>query len=212
MMKYVSDAGFKYISIGFVDSKLFHGNSWESRIDQLNTLMEKYHLSCVQTHLPCYDLTLSSEITEDKTEEAIKRGIRATVMLGAKWGDMHLRSSFNYNFSESRARTDNKKHIDSYIETAAKCGAGIALENLPVFPDVPKWHLYSTHYEDIVSIADEFPQEHIGICWDFGHAHLAGLAQKQALSYIGNRLKITHIHDNFLKGDDHLIPGTGNSK
>ena len=58
-------------------------------------------------------------------------------------------------------------------------------------------------------IADKYAGDNIGICWDFGHAHLTGLDQVQALEYVGKRLKITHIHDNFYNNDHHIIPTIG---
>ncbi len=211
MMKYAAETGYKYISLGFGSSKIFHENDWENRIEKFCLLMKKYNLECVQTHLPYYDLRISSEIIDEKTETAIHRCIKATSMLGAGWTAMHLRSSFDHNFSEKRAYYDNMKCLEKYMKTAADAHVGIGLENLPIFPSAPQWRFYSSHYEDICGIADEFANNNIGICWDFGHAHLTRLDQVQALEYVGDRLKITHIHDNFQNNDDHLIPTIGNT-
>ena len=211
MMQYAKKAGYEYIALGFGSSKIFHEDNWEKRINELIAAMEKYRLKCVQTHLPYYDLRISSEIIDENTEKAIKRCIQATPMLGAKWTAMHMRSSYDHNFSESRAYSDNCKCLDDYLTVAQKEGAGIALENLPIFPGVPQWRFYSSHYEDICGIVDKYACGNIGICWDFGHAHLTKLDQNQALEYIGSRLKITHIHDNFGQDDNHLIPTVGNA-
>ncbi len=209
MMEYAEKAGYEYISLGFGSSKIFHEDNWENRISELSAAMDKYHLKCVQTHLPYYDLRIDSSIIDEDMEEAIRRCIKATAMLGAKWTAMHLRSAYDHNFSESRAYSDNCRCIEDYLTVARKAGAGIALENLPIFPGAPQWHFYSSHYEDICAIADKYKGDNMGICWDFGHAHITGLDGVQALEYVGDRLRITHIHDNFDKDDNHIIPTLG---
>ena len=49
-----------------------------------------------------------------------------------------------------------------------------------------------------------------GICWDFGHANMAKLDHLRALELVTPHLKVTHIHDNKGKGDDHFPPSFGN--
>ncbi|MBO5369797.1 MAG: sugar phosphate isomerase/epimerase [Clostridia bacterium] len=60
-----------------------------------------------------------------------------------------------------------------------------------------------------MELCDSFESENIGICWDFGHAHLASVDQLRGLQTVGKRLVCTHIHDNFGNGDDHLISVRG---
>ena len=50
----------------------------------------------------------------------------------------------------------------------------------------------------------------MGICWDFGHANLMGIDQREALRVMGKRLKATHVADNSGKLDDHILPFQGN--
>lgn len=44
---------------------------------------------------------------------------------------------------------------------------------------------------------------------DFGHAHINGLKQSEALAYVGSRLKVLHVNDNFAGDDIHLPPFVG---
>lgn len=212
-LKNAADAGFKYVSLGFGTSQIFYQDDWERRIEELKALLFQNGLTCIQTHLPCYNLLVSSETIDDAMEKAIHRCLKATSMLGAKWGAMHLRSSITCDYSRIRAKHDNCVCLESYLKTAVENNVGIALENLPFFPTQHFWRFYSMHYEDICELADEFSthpdDEHIGICWDFGHANLARLKQCEALKYIGKRLKITHMHDNFNCDDEHLVPMLG---
>lgn len=206
---YAKSAGFEYVSLGFGSSKAFHGDGWEKETLRIKSLLDKYGLKCVQTHLPYYSLKIDSSVIDEQFEIAIERCIRATAMLGGKCTAMHLRSAFDRDFSSSLAREDNIKAVRRYIKTAKDSGVVIALENLPIFPWDTTWRFYSYDYEELISLCDSFESENVKICWDFGHASLTGTDQKRALSLVEKRLVCTHIHDNFGNDDHHLIPGTG---
>ena len=109
---YVKKAGFKYVSMGFGSSKAdFIRDDWEDFVEHITNRLEENGLSCVQTHLPYYDLLLSSEILDDEMELAIKRCIRASAMLGAKVCVYHPRSSLTRDFSVKASLADNIKVI-----------------------------------------------------------------------------------------------------
>jgi len=48
-----------------------------------------------------------------------------------------------------------------------------------------------------------------GICWDFGHAHLARQDQVSSLKTIGTKLYALHVHDKRGLADEHLLPYFG---
>lgn len=92
------------------------------------------------------------------------------------------------------------------VEYASKQGVKLAVENMrPLFLEVPT-HRYCQTAEELCAVADETG---IGVCWDFGHANIAGLKQSEALAYVGKRLKLIHINDNTGIQDVHLLPWTG---
>lgn len=89
---------------------------------------------------------------------------------------------------------------------AAKHGVTLAVENMrPLFLAVPT-HRYCQTAEELCTVADEMG---IGVCWDFGHGHIAGLKQSEALAHIGKRLQMIHINDNHAMQDVHLLPWMG---
>ena len=209
MFRAASDAGFEYISLGFGSSKVFHENGWENEIERVKSLLIKYNLKCVQTHAPYYHLLISSEIADDEMETAIKRCITATGMLGADRIALHPRSSVNYNYSRQKSLEDNRKYVLDYLKTAEKDNVIICLENLPVFPGLTGGFFYSSDCEDLCELADSLNSKNVGICWDFGHAALTRTDQVQALKMIGDRLKCTHVHNNYGHEDDHFVPYLG---
>ena len=89
---------------------------------------------------------------------------------------------------------------------------GIAIENMA--DDIRRTYLRpsavycSTHLE-LADLIDSFHMDNVGACWDFGHANLMGLDQREALRYLGKRLKATHVADNSGMHDDHIMPFQG---
>lgn len=209
MFEYAKSAGFTDIALGFGSSRVFHEAGWEKEVERIGELLIKYNLRCVQTHLPYYDLRISSEQVDPVFEEAIKRCISASAELGAKVCAEHLRSAYDYNFTRKRAYEDNRKAFSEYLEVAEKKEIILGFENLPTFPLVWKWRFYSVDYDDLIEIVDSFKSKYAKICWDFGHAHLTSINQEIALRDIGSRLACTHIHNNFEKDDNHCLPSMG---
>ena len=209
MFKCAAEAGFRYVSLGFGSTKAFHKDDWKEVAPYIKSRLEENGLICVQTHLPYYDLRISSEILDEEMEEAIKRCIIASAELGAKVCVYHPRSSVAKDYSAKASLADNVKVITEYNKVAKKAGIGIALENLPIFPDIQHMRFYTYDYEDLCELVDAFEDDNISVCWDFGHAHLTRFDHAQGLRYVGKRLSCTHIHNNNRWDDDHNVPSVG---
>ena len=54
-------------------------------------------------------------------------------------------------------------------------------------------------------IEDETDELDVGICLDYGHAHLMGDVG-EAIEEVSGHLLTTHVHDNRRRADDHLPP------
>lgn len=209
-LAYAASAGFREVSISFGSTDLFTRPDYRSRIDQIRTLLDKNGLVCTQTHLPCYHLTVSSEITDEITELSIKRCIEESARLGAQWTAYHPRTAVNHGYSRTKSFADNRAILAEYLEVSEKYGTGIAVENMPLYPyTVPTYRFFGGGWEELCEICDLFHSDKIGICWDFGHAHTAALDQAVAIRDMGDRLKITHVHDNYKNGDHHQMPLMG---
>lgn len=209
LYSYAAKAGYTHVGISFGEEPVFLEENWQQSVLDLRKLLEKYGLQCVQTHLPYYYLKLSSDILLPDMETSILHCIEATKLLDAKYTAMHLRTAVDHDYSRSRSFEDNRKAIQTYLPVLEASNVVLALENLPIFPGDHKKRLYSWDYEDLCAIADSFSSDYVKICWDFGHAHLTGVDQVRALKMIGNKLVCTHIHNNFGKSDQHLVPTQG---
>lgn len=219
----MKNAGFDAVDIGLdgVDLGNADDRVWKKRIEEIGLLLEKNGLACAQAHLPFYDMFLSSEIPIEKNERAIKNAFCAMAALGAEWGAYHPRSStgFDYGshpmnksgfaYEREKALHDNREAIKGYLEYASKYGVGIAIENIPVFPDCPQYKFFSANPDDHLELADSLGSESVGVCWDFGHANLMDYDVCEVLKKFGKRIKILHVHNNYGDGDMHIAPSIG---
>lgn len=208
--QFASEGGFRHISVNFAPLMGKTESKWDCATEDILRILEENNLECVQSHPYYYDLRISSEIIEEKKEFAIKQAIRASGKIGAPWCALHPRTSISSGYADSKSFDDNRRYFFEYLEYAHKYNTGLAAENLPIFPDViPMMPFYSYSCEDLCNLVDSFKDERVGICWDFGHAHLVNMDQKVALRDIGERLKCTHVHNNFQDNDFHLTPDQG---
>lgn len=207
MLSYASAAGFSHVAISFGSTDVLMRNDYKERVEEIAVLLEKNKMSCIQTHLPCYHLLVDSDEVDEKIELAIKRGIEQSATLGAKWAAFHPRTAVNGGYDRTKSYRDNKEKLKEYLEYSEKSGVGIAVENMPLYPFTnPEWRFFGGGFEELCELCDDLNSEKIGICWDFGHAHTASIDQEKAFLVVGDRLKITHVHDNYRNGDHHQMP------
>lgn len=209
-LKKVKEAGFDGVDFCF-NGKLFEDGKDEEIVDTIKQNIENAGLFCAQVHLPWYDIFASSELYDDVIEKNIKMALKHMKTLGAKWGAFHPLSSSNFSYDRKRALKDNIEKIKGYLEVAEKYDVGIAVENLPVFPDCPQYKFFTSKVEDHIELIEKLDSEHIGVCWDFGHANLNMEDNDKAgtFSKICDKVKILHVNDNHGMEDRHLCPGIG---
>ena len=203
-------AGYKKASLGFSATRFFYEDGWEREVIRARKLLERYGLQCAETHLNYTDLKLSSEIPDPGTELAQERCVIATEMLGADWTAFHFRTAIHDNYSPRRSLEHNRPQLERLVRCAEAHHTGVAVENLSIFPDVYWMRFLGSDVEDLVWICQEIDSPSLGICFDFGHAHLMKHDLPKMVRTVGPWLRCTHIHDNYQLQDDHAIPTNGN--
>jgi len=99
-----------------------------------------------------------------------------------------------------RPASSTERILQAVTEAAAGVGVQVALEVL---------HARGANANALVTLLEEELDElDLGICFDFGHAHLDGDLH-EALEMVSGHLLTTHLHDNGGKTDDHLVPYAG---
>ncbi len=203
------NAGFRAAAVSLEQEDLAIPD-WKGHIVQIRDSMDAAGISCIQTHLWYYNILRSSESIDDETDECIRRSVEATAMLGAKWGALHPRAGHSYGYDIKREFQDNTKAVEKLLDTAARCGAGIAVENIPIFPDCPQYKFFTSNPKDHIAFVDQFDPELVGICWDTGHANLMPYDQATVIRSLGDRLKIVHLQNNGQRlCDEHAVPSVG---
>ena len=194
----------------------FSGDFFENVPRQVETICENLKaagLACAQVHLPTYGLFADSGSDDPEIENRIEQVLAAMPKLGASWAAEHVRSATNDGFNRERAMDDNIRWLKRLVGVAENYGVGIAVENLPTFPDRPDAPFFSSRIEDQCELIDAVNHPLVGACWDFGHAHLniqhKDKTQQELLLTLGSRLKLVHVHGNYATRDSHLPPAIG---
>jgi len=210
ILGYAASAGFHEISISFGSCPILADEELERDTDRIGNLLAGYGISCTQIHLPCYHLLVDAYKKEETIEKAMCQYLQAGAALGAAWGAFHPRSVLSAGFDRTKSLHANREDLLVYLEYAEKYNIGIAVENMPLYPySNPERRCFGGGFEELCALCDSIDSDKIGICWDYGHAHTAALDQCAALRAVGDRLKITHVHDNYRSGDHHQLPLLG---
>ena len=213
LMKIASEAGFRYVNMGFGDSTFYARDGWEKQIDRIGNALAKNGLTCVMTHSPYYDLRISAEITEPSMALSQKRVVMATGMLGAELCALHPRTYLTGGNDREKSFLCNRDDFLALSELAHENRTMIGIENLPIFPGLDM-EFYSCYPEQHVRMLEALSDHAVCAVWDFGHAHLMNYDQAEAIRTVGAALpggsiRGTHIHNNFKCRDDHLAPSLG---
>jgi sugar phosphate isomerase/epimerase len=92
------------------------------------------------------------------------------------------------------------RSIEDIAAAAAKVKVRVAIEVIP--------NALSSAGNLVGLIEDQLDGVDVGICLDYGHAHLMG-DLGEAIETVSGHLWTTHVHDNGGRRDDHLVPFAG---
>ena len=207
-------AGYKVLDInlceGMNPGSKMRTDEWENYIKEIAELGRRFGVEFTQSHLPYYDVFAPQpEERIKEMEELIRRSIIASGELGVKWAVVHPATYYKAGPHSSVSLEKNLEYFSVHLDTAKKNGVGIALENEFEYQGSHLQRIFGSNVLELCSLADAFNDPSMGICYDFGHANLAGGFHRENLRVIGSRLKATHVQDNFFKADDHLMPFFG---
>jgi len=204
---------YGYDGVDFSFSNTFRNrHNKEETLEQIIKNLHTTGLTCPQVHLPYYEIFTSSEIYDPDMEQYITYALTAMPKLGASWGALHPMSATNFGYNRKRAMEDNISHVQVYLETASKYNVGIAIENLPYFPDHKEAPFFTCYAQELRELVDHIDDPLVGICWDFGHAFL-NIADEdcklESFRTVADKVTIIHAHANPCNMDWHLVPSMG---
>lgn len=183
-------------------------SSWQSYVDEALCASEKYGIKFEICHLPFDTKIQTSPELLPAFNEKMHRAIDAAKALGVSYAVLHPNTATEpmEKFDPIAERESVIEHLTPFVEHAKRVGLNIVIENTRLVHALRPTHRYCQTAEELCDIADALD---IGVCWDFGHANLAGLKQSRALQYVGKRLKVLHVNDNSGHDDEHCPPFAG---
>ena len=129
--------------------------------------------------------------------DEIKRAIEIAEQIPFKYLVQHIGvGGEDFNEKKLDAAMTCVEHLKAF---AKPLGVTVLLENIPNELSTPERlleFLNITHFTDV------------GICFDFGHAHMMSNVA-EAFESLKPHIRSTHVHDNKGDADVHLWPGDG---
>lgn len=198
----VYDAGFRHMDMNFWDwchdpASPFRQDTWRDWVEGIAKKAQSLNVKFTQAHADVYNFYTG----DASRHEMYLRSIEGAAMLGIPWVTFH--PSGHPEFSPETEAQNIKDNIEFYkpiIELAEKHQVGIALENMS------RRLCTAEHLNQMVDALDS---PYVGVCWDTGHAHIAGQHQADSIKLLAHRLHALHIQDNDGIADQHMPPHFG---
>ena len=129
--------------------------------------------------------------------DEIKRALEIAEQIPFRFLVQHMGAGGEeFDDRKFEAAMTSVEHLRAF---AKPLGVSLLLENIPnelTTPDKLVEFIRSSHFEDV------------GVCFDLGHAHMAG-GVSPAFEILKPYIRSTHVHDNAGDRDAHLWPGEG---
>jgi sugar phosphate isomerase/epimerase len=147
----------------------------------------------------------SNAIRDEANRKSALQEAAAAIALARHIPFRHLVVHLGTPTTERVAPNDNqpelaRRTVEELFETANRENVRLALEVIP--------NALSTPEALVHLIEEELDEIDVGICLDYGHAHLMG-DLGEAIETVSGHLLTTHVHDNGGTRDDHLVPYGG---
>lgn len=169
----------------------------------------KFNTSHAPIHFPFFFNTYYDLKEKDIYEQRISKSIELSSNIGVEWIVIHIGTLVDNTgkYDLKKSIEENIDYLRKFVELAIKNNIKIAIENGTNMEEE-----VTPSIEELIEIVDYYNnfynKEVLGICFDFGHANVGKLNIYREIKKIGNRLKVTHIHDNY-GTDTHNFPFDG---
>ena len=195
--------------------KTFYDGDWRGEIDRAMNCAARNGGVFRYAHVPfLFPWNDPSPGNWESFERVMSLALEGAAILGVRWVALHPYTTNEPagSYDAAPCRAVALEHLRPWLEQAGRRGIHFAVENMQGAAACQPRRRYCARVDELIELVDTINAEwggaH-GICWDTGHAHIAGHMQSDALRAVGGRLKMTHIHDNYAGADLHLLPYTG---
>ena len=149
-----------------------------------------------------FDIAPESDLDYARAMGVTKRCIDLFTAIGIRFAVGHMGGSFlkKAGWSDDAVFERRAKGLSENAEYAASGDITLCLENLS-FPDCGVETL-----EEISTFVAGAGTDNLAICFDSGHAVLAGLDCAEFVLDAGSLITALHVHENAGATDDHVLP------
>jgi sugar phosphate isomerase/epimerase len=208
---HVAAHGFEKVELFATRGHFDYGNA--QAIAELAEWLADTRLSLHSVHAPIVERmqsgrwigAFSNASSDEGRRKAAVAETAAALALASQLPFQYLVLHLGVPASEQTHAGDNsataaRRSIEEIVEVAARVRVRVAVEVIP------------NALSDAESLArlveDDLDGLDVGVCLDYGHAHLMG-DLGEAIEALSGHLWTTHVHDNGGKRDDHLAPYLG---
>lgn len=182
------------------------GKDWRRLTGEIREALDRSGIVAVSAHLP---FNGPKQTDMEALHRRVVDGIEMAGILGVQRAVLHPvgdRGEVATAETQKYWREENLKYYSTYLPLAEKAGIRLVTENMRDPLHLQGKHRYASCADELIEFADPLGLE---VCWDFGHAHGAGLDHYTELCKLGSRLTMLHVNDNCGVEDDHVPPYFG---
>jgi sugar phosphate isomerase/epimerase len=181
-------------------------------IDELAGWLRDSGLSLHSMHAPIYEAgpigqtigSLSTASGDERRRIAAVDAARAALQVARsipfRFLVVHLGVPGKEVASQDNRSDAARRSLEAIVDAASLCGVRVAVEVIT--------NGLSESPALVRLIEEDLEGLDVGICLDYGHAHLMG-DLGDSIEAISGHLWTTHVHDNHGRIDDHLVPYAG---
>lgn len=200
-LRLIRDAGFEVVGLG---GRMQHADyTTREGGAAIRKLLEENGLTVDSIHAPFPEGDRLFSLDEAEREESIRLcqlALDTAAEVDGRIVVIHLIQPYGIPEGEVRRKMirHGRQSVSVLTEGARARGVTLALENGQ-----------EAEYDQVLrDLLHEFPDEHVGFCYDSGHENVQGSCFS-LLEEFGDRLLTVHIHDN-VGSDTHVLPHEGN--
>ncbi len=207
----IASHGFQTIELSAARSHFDYHD--DDAIDALAGWLSESRLELHSMHAPTYETNekghrigaLSTASGDEGRRTAAVAAVRAALQVARRVPLRVLVVHLGVISDEASSSRDNRpdaarRSLEDIVGYASEVGVRVAIEVIPNALSEPE-ALVRLIEEDLEGID-------VGVCLDFGHAHLMGDIG-DAIETLSGHLWTTHVHDNRGQRDEHLAPFAG---
>lgn len=219
-IKRLEDSKFAYANLNFFEiQELLDKNDYEDIFGDLIEFLKAssitFNIAHAPIHYPFFFNTYYKRDDIDTLKNRILKSLDISKEIGVKRIVIHVGTYLDkdYNYDINKSIEHNIKYLEPFVKKAIENNILIAIENgTQMEKDDPLFKNTAPYIDELIRIVEyynkKYDKEVLGVCFDFGHANVGNLDMYNEIVKIGNKLIVTHIHDNY-GTDSHNQPFDG---